>query len=191
MALIRGATYLHGHHDYGPWMALLGGMVLTFVVLFIYFTVIRGVLLRSIGDYSDWKRRGYLILFILIGYTAHGLFFMSTSNMKNRALAKEVRELHPIVRVAVSTIILIDRDLIITDASRSLRDYDRMGIPRNESSLHFPQKDGYVYAIDLRTNQRSWLRNTLLQNYFRLMGFQTLQHGGTGPHLHIALKRKR
>lgn len=164
---------------------------MTFVVLFLYFTIVRGMLFRSVGDFDDWRRRGYLILFILIGYCGYGLFFISAGNLKNKSLAKEIRELHPIVRMAVSTVILIDRDLIITDASRHISDYDRMGLPRNARSMHFPQPDGYVYAIDLRTNNRSWLRNTALQNYFRLMGFDTLQHGGTGPHLHIGLKRKR
>lgn len=164
---------------------------MTFVVLFLYFTVIRGFFSPTLGDLGDWRRRGYLVLFILLGFSAHALFFMNTKNLKNTALRKEIRQLHPIVRMAVSTIILVDRDLIITDAARTISDYDRMGLPRNESSMHFPQADGYVYAIDLRTNDRSWMRNMVLQNYFRLMGFQTIQHDGTGPHLHIALKRRR
>ena len=90
--------------------------------------------------------------------------------------------------MAVSTIVIFDKSLVITDATRKSADYEKMGLPVNERSLHYPQEDGYAYALDLRTRQRSWLRNFAVQNYFRLMGLNTLQHTGTAPHLHISLQ---
>ena len=188
IALIRGAVYFHDSFGYGPWPSLLGGMSITFAILFIYMTVFHGMFATTLGSVKAFKRRAYLAAVLILGYCIHGLFFISTSNLKNEQLHKEVRELHPIIRVAVGTIIILDKDLVVTDAARSRQDYNKMGLPVNERSLHFPQKDGYVYALDLRTRERSHFRNVLLQNYFRLMGFNTLFHDGTGPHLHISMR---
>ena len=188
VALIRGAIFVHHRYDNGPWISLAGGALLTVLILFIYMTVIHGMFSSTLGSVRAFKRRFYVAVLMLAGYCIHALFFISSSNLKNQSLQSELRQLHPIVRVAVSTVIMIDPSLVITDASRSQSDYRDMGLPVNERSLHFPQKDGYAYAIDLRTRDRSALRNVLLQNYFRLMGFKTLHHGGTGPHLHISLK---
>ncbi|MFT5619362.1 MAG: hypothetical protein ACI85I_002605 [Arenicella sp.] len=66
-------------------------------------------------------------------------------------------------------------------------DYKSMGLKTLKNSLHYPQKDGYVHAIDLHTNNRSEFRNRLLKYYFMLMGFHTLRYVGTADHLHISL----
>ncbi|MEL6925882.1 MAG: hypothetical protein AAFO94_17705, partial [Bacteroidota bacterium] len=66
-------------------------------------------------------------------------------------------------------------------------DYKRMGLKTKRHSLHYQQPSGFVHAVDLRTNNRSWLRNFLLRSYFQLMGFNTLRHGGTGDHLHVSI----
>ena len=188
IALIRGAVYFHTNYNYGPWISLAGGIGITILILIIYMTVIHGMFSASLGSVRAFKTRMYIAALMLFGYCIHALFFISTNNVKNSALKSELRQLHPIVRVAVSTIIMIDKDLVITDAARKRSDYERMGLPVNERSLHYPQKDGYAYAIDLRTRERSHARNVLLQYYFRMMGFKTLKHSGTAPHLHISLK---
>ena len=188
VALIRGAVYFHANYNMGPWISLAGGIGITVLILMVYMTVIHGMFASTLGSVRAFKRRTYIALVMLIGYCVHALFFISSNNMKHKELESELRNLHPIVRVAVSTVIMIDKGLVITDATRKSSDYEKMGLPVNERSLHYPQNDGYAYAIDLRTRQRSGARNVLLQNYFRLMGFKTLYHTGTAPHLHISLK---
>jgi hypothetical protein len=91
------------------------------------------------------------------------------------------------MRVALGTIIFVDSDIVVTDLSRTHSDYQKMGMKALRNSLHYRQKDGFVHAIDLRTKGKSELRNSLLQGYFNIMGFNTLRHGGTGDHLHISL----
>jgi len=189
LVLIRGAIFFHSEYYFGPWLSVMAGGAVTLIVLIIYMTVIHGMFSSTLGGVRAFKRRSYVALLVIAGYCIQGLFFISSSNVKDSALSSELRELHPIVRLAVSTIIMVDRDLIITDASRQREDYDRMGLPINERSMHYPQEDGYAYAIDLRTNQRSYLHNSLVQNYFRIMGFKTLKHTGTAPHLHVSLKK--
>jgi hypothetical protein len=87
--------------------------------------------------------------------------------------------------LAVSTLILADRNAVITDLARTPDDYRRMGLPLNRRSLHYPQADGWVHAVDLRTT--SGLRSLLVEWYFRAMGFDTLRHTGTHDHLHVSL----
>lgn len=124
---------------------------------------------------------------LLLCYTGYTLFFLSGNNAKTSAIQKEFTSLHPIIRVSVGTILMIDRSMLITDMSRTKEDYKTMGLKALNNSLHYPQSDGHVHAMDLRTNGRSWLRNFLLKAYFDIMGFHTLRHIGTEDHLHVSL----
>jgi len=187
LALIRGTTFLHVSYDLGKVLSLIGGALLAAVVLTIYMTVIYERFTDTVGGIRAVKSRGIFAMVILIGFCIHGIFFFSSANLKNDGLAKEMRQLHPVLRLSLSTIALMDKSLIVTDASRVPEDYRKMGLPTKQSSLHYLQKDGYAYAVDLRTKRRSALRNSLLRNYFRLMGFKTLRHVGTDDHLHVSL----
>lgn len=188
--LIRGSVYIHENYEYLPYVSLLGGIIVTTLILLIYFTVFYSFIFKTIGSGEILKRTAIAAFLIVGGYCLHGLFFISSKNVKSAELRRELTDLHPILRIAVSTIILLDKDLIISDASRVPEDYRKMGLPSKSSSLHYRQKDGYAYALDLRTNTRTEIRNFLLKAYFWMMGFNTLRHGGTGDHLHISLSCK-
>ena len=188
MALIRGSIYVHEKYAMGAYPSLLIGAGATIMVLIVYMTLAYSRFTDRVGNLGAFKSRALFAGVVLLGFCIHGLFFMSNRNMKNAEVANEIRELHPISRIALSTVIFVDKDLIITDASRLPEDYSQMGLPSKSRSLHYKQRDGYSYAFDLRTNRRSEFRNLVLQNYFRLMGFQTMRHGGTADHLHVSLK---
>lgn len=185
--LIRGSSFIHNNYDLGPWTSLAGGAVITTVLLFIYMTFIYRKFTKKIGDSDNLKRRGLFALALVVLYCGYGLFFISSDNFKNPQLRSEISDLHPLLRLGVSTFILMDKDMIITDASRKPEDYKKMGLKTAKNSLHYKQKDGYAYAIDLRTNNRNEFRNTLMKSYFILLGFNTLRHVGTDDHLHISL----
>ena len=112
---------------------------------------------------------------------------MSGENFKSEGIKNEIRKVHPILRLSLSTLIHLDSGLIITDADRQPEDYKKMGLPSKSHSLHYKQSNGYAHAIDLRTRGRGEFRNFLIKSYFQLMGFNTLRHGGTGDHLHVSL----
>lgn len=99
----------------------------------------------------------------------------------------EYAELHPILRMSVTTVLLVDDNLLITDLSRHSRDYEAMGLPVNPQSLHCRQEDGYVHALDLRTKGHSVVHNLLMKGGFATLGFRTLCHVGTADHLHVSL----
>ena len=95
--------------------------------------------------------------------------------------------MHPVLRLAVSTLIHLDKEIIITDSDRMPEDYRAMGLKTIKNSLHYRQSTGYSHALDLRTMNRPEWKNILVQNFFRVMGFRTLRHSGTADHLHVSL----
>lgn len=185
--LIRGSAFIHNRHDLGPWISLGGGAMITAFILFIYMTFIYRRFTKKFGDSDNLKRRSLFALALVVLYCGYGLFFISSDNFKNPALKSEITDLHPLLRMGVSTFIIMDKDMIITDASRVPEDYRKMGLKTAKNSLHYKQKDGYAYAIDLRTNNRNEFRNRAMQMYFEILGFNTLRHVGTDDHLHISL----
>lgn len=179
--LIRGSVYLHEVYHFYPAPAIAGGFFLTAVLLFLYLIFVFGTPADAL------KKRFKLILLLLFFYCCYSLLYISARNVKSKAIANEFVSLHPVLRLGVSTILLVDKDLIITDANRTQEDYRRMGLATKAQSLHYPQRNGYTHALDIRTNGRSRIRNFLLKWYFRSMGFRVLRHGGTGDHFHISL----
>ncbi len=186
--LIRGAVWLHYAEGYNSWVALAGGVLMTTIVLFIYFTFLYESFTGNIGKIKGITKRLGVILVLVFGFALHSIAFISSDNTKTSEVKKEYRKLHPILRLGVSTLFIFDKKGIITDAARLPEDYRKMGLKRKRNSLHYRQKDGYAYAIDIRTKGRSELRNLIVILSFRLMGFKTLRHFGTADHLHVSMK---
>ncbi len=186
--LIRGSIFFHTNFEWYSWVCLAAGVGVTAVVLFIYFTFFYGKLTGRIGDFDAVKRRAFIAILVVLLYCGHGILFFSNANLKSSALQNEMSNLHPVLRLSLSTLVFLDKDLLITDASRVPEDYQKMGLKTINHSLHYKQPStGYAHAVDLRTKGRDELKNTLVTYYFRLMGFRTLRHVGTADHLHISL----
>jgi hypothetical protein len=92
-----------------------------------------------------------------------------------------------VLRLAVASAIVADGELVVTDAKRTAEDYRRMRLPVFERTMHYPQRDSWVHAIDVRTIGHGEVRNTLLGWYFRAVGLRVVRHVGTADHLHIEL----
>ena len=187
VVLLKGATYVHVNYQWQAWFCILSSALATAFLLIFYFSFIYGSLTGRLGNLGSIKRRAILALIVVMGYAMHSAFFISSKNLSNQELRKEVVSLHPILRLAISTLVYLDRDLIITDGSRVPEDYKRMGLPTNKSSLHYIQSSGYAHAVDIRTTGRWNGANKLIELYFRMMGFNTLRHIGTADHLHVSL----
>jgi len=185
--LIRGAVFLHESYALSPWLSIVGGVGFSAVLLFIYFTFFYGKLTGHIGGFGAIKRRMTIAILLVLLYSLQGILFLSPSNLKSNDLRNEISEVHPILRLSVSTLAFLDKGLIITDAQRVPEDYRKMGLKQKSHSLHYEQEDGYTHALDLRTKNRSEARNTMMKWYFKLMGVNTLRHVGTADHLHISL----
>lgn len=182
--LLRASTWLYRSGLLGTWLALLLGASLTFLLLAGYVAVASH---RLNGRFNVSRRLLQGLGVLVVVYCAHGLVFLSGANAKTEAVRAEYRSLHPMLRLAVATLVMVDGDLLVTDAARALDDYAAMGLPPNERSLHLEQADGYAHALDLRTTDRSAIRNALTRLCFAGLGFQTLRHVGTADHLHVSL----
>jgi hypothetical protein len=166
---------------------IIGLMILPFYLLVrasVYFNVTQG--------YPEWVALGggvfvSILLLLVFGFCLFSLFYLSGVNAKSPDIREVYRSMHPILRVAISSVTLADGDLVITDIERVSSDYEAMGLPVNPNSLHYRQESGYVHAVDLRTRGQNTIRNYLLQFSLEVMGFETLRHVGTADHLHVAL----
>jgi hypothetical protein len=182
--LLRVSTHLYQSLGVPTWLALGLGATLA---------------LGAVTVYGSWiskrltgKARAIVIAKWVAGplvmlYLAHALLFLSSVNAKTEQVRAYYTSLHPLLRLSVSTLVIIDGGVVITDTAREPADYERMGLPVYESSLHFRQRDGYVHAMDLRTLGRSRSRNWVTKSYFRLLGFRVLRHVGTADHFHVSL----
>jgi hypothetical protein len=182
--LVRTSLFLAYSYHPGSWAALGGGAAATLLLLILYLVTM------SLSFGGKGRVPGYLLkgtALLVLGYCLFTLLYISGGNVKNQEIRETYTSLNPILRVGVSTLLLVDRDGVLTAAGRELEDYLAWGLPPNEASLHLPQEDGFVYAVDIRTLGRPEWRNRGVKLYFWLMGFSTLRHTGTADHLHVAM----
>ena len=182
--LIRGAVFLYLTFSMPPWIALVVGAGMMFVVFFVYCMVLLSRTKRGL-EYSRGAAVGTAIMVCV--YCVYTGMFVSGINVKHPEIKSTYRVLHPLLRVALGTFIIVDEGVVVTSSSRKRGTYSKMGLAPLENSYHYVQKDGYVHAVDLRTVGRSWFSNSLMHSYFWLMGFRTLRHVGTADHLHVSL----
>lgn len=182
--LLRASVYLYTVQHFSTSQALILGGALTAVVLV-------GYALALAWKLGGRRRAARVLLrvvpLLVVLYCGYALLYISGQNVKQPALQQTYTRLHPLLRLSVSTLILADRDLVVTDTERRPEDYQKMGLPVREGSLHYAQSDGYVHAVDLRTKGRAAWKNQAMAVYFRLAGMRTLRHVGTADHLHVSL----
>lgn len=184
IVLVRGSMYAYQEWGWGTWPSLAVGIFAT-VIVFSAYTAWLWKQITGKHRVPIVVRR--LLVAVVAGYSAYGLLYLSSGNAKNPDVREYYSSLHPLMRMGASTYLLFDRDAVVTDLERTAEDYLKMGLPVNETSLHFKLEDRYVHAMDLRTIGRSAWRNRLTEMYFQFMGFRSLHHVGTADHLHISL----
>ena len=182
--LVRGAVFFYEYGQVPAWLAVLVAALLAIGLVTLY---ARWLLSKFAGRPPVMLLAKWVALPLVVFYCGFSLLYLSRVNAKPEVRAY-YRTVHPLLRLALSTWILVDDKLIVTDMRRAREDYAKMGLPVNETSLHYRQTDGWVHAVDLRTANRGWFRNRLVQAYFWGMGFNTLRHVGTADHLHVDIR---
>ena len=183
LVYVRGSVELY-NRGLTPWLAVFGGLLLTLgVVIGLAAWISR----RYHGRARVLTAVRWVAVPTVVVWCAYGVFHLSSDNVKSEDVRAYFSEVHPVLRVALATAILADPTMMVTDLGRVAADYPRMGLPVNERTKHYRQRNGWVHAVDLRTRERGEIRNRLLQFYFWTMGFYTLRHVGTADHLHVQL----
>ncbi len=185
IVLVRGAVFFYQYGNVPTWLALAVAGLLSVGLVTLYAS---SLLRKFPGRPRALVLAKWVALPLVVFYCGFSLLYISRVNAKADDVRAYYTKVHPLLRMALSTWILVDDRLIVTDMRRAREDYAKMGLPVNETSLHYRQADGWVHAVDLRTSNRGWLRNSLVQMYFWAMGFNTLRHVGTADHLHVDLR---
>jgi hypothetical protein len=182
LLLVRLSTWLYLDKGFNGWVAV--GFSATAAAL-VLSGLVAVVAMKLGARPGSWTLKSSLVL--LLVYAVYLLVFVSVANVKSADLRATYRDLHPVLRLSVSTLILLDKGAVITDTGRTPEDYVQMGLRKAAASAHYRQADGYVHAVDLRTRERGGIRNLAMQLFFEAMGFDTLRHDGTADHLHVSL----
>jgi hypothetical protein len=186
--LVGGSAWSYRVLGLPTWWALGVAIVLTAACLTLFAVRFAKSLGRRYRTRHLTTRLGMRIAVPIVAiYCGYTLLFLARENAKTDVVRAYFTSVHPLLRLALGTAIIADPAIVLTDTRRERADYDRMGLPARERSLHFTQPDGYVHAVDLRTTGRSWVSITVTRAWFTLMGFHTLRHVGTADHLHISL----
>lgn len=187
LVLVRLSVTLYGRWGGTGWNAILAAALTTAALWIVYASVVR---VRIQRRFTLPRALVGTVLAATVVYVAYLLIYLSGANAKTPEVLAEFTSVHPVLRISLSTILLVDRRALVTDAARTPEDYDRMGLTRREASLHYAQADGYVHAVDLRTRGRPEVWNWAVGLYFRAVGLHTLRHVGTADHLHVSLRRR-
>lgn len=183
---VRAAVYFYQTGS-GPWMAMAKASLVAAVCIAIAASALS---FRLTGRARVIAVTKWVALPIVGVWTLYTLFYLAAANAKTPDVRHEFVQVHPVLRTAISTLLLIDRDAVITDLSRESGDYAKMGLPVFDRTLHYKQPDGWSHAVDIRTIGRGAIHNGAVQLYFKAMGFRTLRHVGTADHLHVELPNR-
>lgn len=182
--LVRGSVFLYARHGFPTWIALLSAAGVMGLVVTAYAACLAYWLTGRVRVIVVAR---WVAAPIVVGFGAHALLFLARANAKGDQVQAEYRATHPLLRVALATLILANGDVVVTDLRRVPADYAAMRLPVFDGTLHARQPDGWAHAVDLRTSNHGTIANLLVEWYFRAMGFRTLRHVGTADHLHVEL----
>ncbi len=182
--LVRGSLYAYQSLGWGTWSSIGLGIFGTTLVFCAY---LAWLWTRITGEGRVRQFAPRALIAVVAGYSMFGLLYRSAGDPRDPELRDYYASLHPVMRLGASTYFLFDRNGVVTDLERTAEDYLRMGLPMDETSLHFKLGDRYVHAMDLRTLGRSARRNRLTATYFRFMGFRSLHQVAAADHLHVSL----
>jgi len=185
LVYVRVSVFFYSRLGAAPRIAVAGALMLTAGLIAAYAT---WLVRRTVGSPGLATVARWVAAPMAAGWLLYSLLFLARVNAKTDGVREYYSSLHPVLRVAVSTAIIVDPDAVITDMQRAPADYARMGLRVNQSTRHYLQSDGWVHAVDIRTNGRGVIRNRSLQLYFWAMGLSTLRHVGTADHLHVQLR---
>ena len=183
--LVRGSVFSYDTWAFGASLSLVSAVLMTVPFLLLgAWVIIRGRgIVRKVRH--TLIRGTISIAFIYIGYA---VLYVASTNAVPDKIREEYQMIHPLLRLAVSPVIVFDPSAFRHPDGSVLEDYRLMGLSANEANLHFVQKDDLIHSLDLVTDNRSEWRNRAIELGFWAFGFHSLRHRGVGDHLHVSLR---
>src|SRR5687767_4451495 len=113
--LVRTSVALYSHQRYPSWVALAAGVGCMLVVVTVYGAWLS---LRLTGRARILTVARGVALPLVVAYCGYALLYLSAANAKSERVQAYYTSLHPLLRIALSTWILFDREIVITDVAR-------------------------------------------------------------------------
>src|SRR5439155_21919269 len=162
LVLVKVAVFLYTREGCATMLALAGGTACTAAVVTAYAALVWH---RVTGRVRLALVARRLALPLVVAYCGYALIYLSSANAKSDRVRAYYASLHPLLRVALSTLILADRELVITDLARGPNDYATMGLARtagrcitcNATATPTPRTFGPPAGVSSRTG---WCRRT-------------------------------
>src|SRR6267142_5866417 len=142
LVLVRGSVFFYEHGGTPVWLSLLTAAILTGGVITAYAVwIARKFMRRGVrgGRALVMPLAKWVALPLVLFYCGYSLLYLASVNAKSAPVRAYYGALHPLLRLGLSTAILADRDILITDAGRVPDDYSRMGLPANSRTRHYKQ----------------------------------------------------
>lgn len=111
LALLRGTTALYSHAGWPTWGALAGAAAVAAVLVAAY----AALLCRKLTGRARLRFvAAWIAAPLVLAYCAHALLFLARVNAKSDDVRAYYRALHPALRLAVSTFVILDDALVVT-----------------------------------------------------------------------------
>ena len=195
-SLFYAPMFFHNNFDFiNPYVSIIiANFSVLYLIMTFYYLIFNYKQSKKIFKHQRKTIGGYKYLSLGLIVITTGLTYFVGKNTTNNNFKNDSEVIqysdytHPIVRYYTSILTIFDSSIVITDSKREIEDYDDMKLKRLTTSKHLIQSDGYSHALDLRTKDKGIVSVFMIGFYYNMLGFYTLEHIGTGIHLHIHIK---
>lgn len=167
---------------YAGWPGLVAGLLVGGLVFSVFVVVV--FTFRSLRS-TGWMMLAIPLLVAAAG--GSGIYFPA-GPFADAQVAGQWRQLHPTLRLGLRLAHLVDRGWVVTRIASAPEEAQEGVDPSAtaEDSLetqHYPDEEGYAWAVDLRFSEAGPVRTWLRQGVFLLMGLKMVPCGENQVHL--------
>ncbi len=124
--LVGGSVWLYSRTGMPTWLALILSVAATGAVIAWYVVRVTQTLHTPVRFKFVATRIGLPLVLVYCGYS---LLYLSRVNAKSDDVRQYYTAVHPLLRVAITTATVFDREFVVTDMARTPEDYDRTYTP--------------------------------------------------------------
>src|SRR5438034_1798175 len=136
--LVRGSVFFYEHGGTPVWLSLLTAAILTGGVITVYAVwIARKFMRRGVrgGRALVMPLAKWVALPLVLFYCSYSLLYLASVNAKSAPVRAYYGSVHPLLRLALSTAIHVDRDILMTDTVHFQEEYDKVVLKDNNSPV--------------------------------------------------------
>ena len=177
LVYVRASVFLYRHGAH-PWIAILVSAILTV-------GIVSGFVILLARRFRGRARVPTVVKWaavpVVFTWCVYAAFYLSRVNVKSDDVRAYYSAVNPILRVALSTIVLVEPDLVVTDMGRVPASYRRMGLPVNHRTMHYRQPDGSTPPLTINNDGNTYAGLTLVKGPLLLGSSLAAQNSTAWP----------